>query len=73
MIKSIKKIWIKYVKIWNHFVIQLVLIMIWFLVLTPTALLKRSFKRIFTSKQKAQKSFFKKSTALNSDHFLMPF
>ena len=73
MIKFIKNNWIKYVKLWNQTVIQLVLIMIWFLVLTPTALLKRGFQRIFISKQKPRKSFLKKSTPLNSDHFLMPF
>jgi len=72
-LKHFKKTWIKYVKIWNEFVIQAFLIIIWVFILTPTALIRRVFLKLFSSQPKKLETFFKKSDTLNDDHFLRPF
>ena len=68
-----KEIWMTYIKLWNQFVIQTFLILIWFLILTPTALLRRSFQKLFSSKPKKSETFFKKSDKIDPDHFLRSF
>jgi len=73
--KNLKKGWKRYVKLYNGFVIQSFLILIWFLILSPTALLKKAFQKIFfsSSHSNKNKSFFKKSDKIEPDHFLRPF
>ena len=71
--QSIKKIWFKYVSLWNKGVIFIVLCIIWLLILTPTAIIRRFFQKIFYEKQKKQTSFLKKSSAISSNHFTQPF
>ena len=68
-----KKTWMKYVKIWNQFIIQSLLILIWFFILTPTALLRRAFQKLLSPKAKKLETFYKKSDKLKPDHFLRPF
>ena len=70
---TFKKLWIKYVSLWNKGVIYIVLVIIWFLILTPTALIRKIFQRLFFLKQKEQNSFLKKSTQLSLSHFTKPF
>lgn len=71
--RAIKKVYIKYVKLWNQFVIQAFLILIWLFILTPTALIRRMVQNLFSAKSKKPESFFKKSAKIDPDHFLRPF
>jgi len=73
---TFKKTWMKYVRLWNEFVIQVVLIVIWFFVLTPTAVIRRGLLKVFYRKQssvKKVKTFYKKSDSLDKNHFVRPF
>lgn len=57
---SIKNFWMKGVKIYNDTVIFLFLILIYFCVLTPIALIYQMLGKSIFRKLKNQKSFFKK-------------
>ena len=69
---SLKSIWMRGVHVWNQTVILLFLYLIWWLFLTPTALLWRFFKKN-TSREKEGGSLLKKSSPLLPDHFKRPF
>ena len=73
MWRFIKKYWLKFVSLWNGTVMYCLLLAIWFLVLTPTAIIRRLFLRVFYYKRKDSKSFLKKSPAILPDHFKNPF
>ena len=73
MWQSIKKYWLKFVTLWNNTVIYCFLLVIWFLVLTPTAIIRRFFLKIFYYKKKNSKSFLKKSPTVLPEHFKNPF
>ena len=72
MLKSLKKAWLRFVTVWNRTVIFCLLFVIWFLVLSPTAVIRRLFQKMFYSRKEG-KSFLKKSSSLASDHFKNPF
>ena len=69
---TLKNTWIKYVTIYNKTVITCLLTLVWFLVLTPTAIIRRFFLIIFTPKKKKD-SFLIKTPPLSSNHFKNPF
>ena len=71
--KVIKKSWFKCVALWNNTVIFCLLLIIWLLVLTPTAIVKKLFQKKFQLKEKNKNSFLKKSTSVLPDHFKQPF
>lgn len=68
----LKRGWMKGVHAWNQTVILLFLFLIWWLLLTPTALLWRFFKRDSSHEEKGE-SVLKKSPPLLPDHFKRPF
>ena len=73
MLKSVKKIWLEFVALWNRTVVFCLLVLIWFLVLTPTAIVRRYLQRMFSSKQTKKTSFLKKSFPISPNHFKTPF
>ena len=73
MWKYFKKTWMKSISIYNRAVIQCLLTLIWFLVLGPTAIIKRFWLNIFHPKQKEKISFLKRSDHIKLNHFKNPF
>ena len=73
ILKSIKKTWLKFVRVWNNMVILCILILIWFFILTPTGIFRRFFRKMVYNKEKRRTSFLKKSSPLRPDHYKNPF
>ena len=72
MTSLLKRGWMKGVHAWNQTVILIFLFLIWWLLLTPTALLWRFFRRGPSRGEKGE-SVLKKSPSLLPDHFKRPF
>ena len=73
ILKILLKFWMKIVSLWNKAVISIFLFIIWFFILTPTALIKRAVQAIKNKNKKEPESFLKKSISLDSKHFTKPF
>ena len=71
--RTLKRLWFKYVAVWNRIVISTALFIVWLFVLTPTALIRRFLKKTMPVKSSRDTSFLKKSPPVSSDHWTQPF
>ena len=72
-LKILLNSWMKFTGLWNKTVIFILLLVIYFLILTPTALIRRLFQILKNRQIKKADSFLKKSINLDSEHFTKPF
>ncbi|MDE0092221.1 MAG: hypothetical protein OXN83_02915 [Oligoflexia bacterium] len=72
-LKTLLKGWMKLVAVFNNSLIFVFLLVIWILIVTPTALIRKLFQTIKGQQMKKPDSFFKKPLSLDSEHFTRPF
>lgn len=73
ILKILLKAWMKFVFLWNKTVIFTFILIIWFFILTPTAFVRRLFRRIKSLWNNKKDSFLKKSQSLSVENFTRPF
>ena len=73
LLQKLLKNWIKWMSLINKALISIWLLIIWIVILTPTALLRKLFQALKKQQKNKSDSFLKRSTSLDPKHFTRPF